>query len=106
MNRKEGALAHVAETSGYRPDFAGWLFANWPIYEEFERLALAAIKRGRVRLSAKFLFELIRWNTALSEDGPVKLNNVFSSDAARLFDNMNPRESGCFEFRERRKVSA
>ena len=106
MSRKESALAHVMATPGYRPDFPGWLNEHYGIYAEFERLALQAVKRGRVRLSAKFLFELIRWNTAVSEDGAYKINNVFAACCARLFDEMNPREAGCFEFRERRKVSA
>ena len=103
MTRKESALAHVIAADDYHPDFAGWLYAHWDIYTEFERLAHVAIKRGRIRLSAKFLFELIRWNTPLREDGePYKLNNTQASSAARLFDHLNPEHAGYFEFRQRR----
>ena len=105
MTRKDQAIAHVIVTPDYRHDFAGWLYANWDIYEEFERLALAAIRRGRVRLSAKFLFELIRWQTAVSEQGAYKLNGNYSADAARLFDHLNPQHAGMFEFRVRRATA-
>ena len=105
MTRKETAIAHVFETDDYRPDFAGWLHEHFDIYEEFERLALAAIRRGRVRLSAKFLFELIRWQTAVSEQGAYKLNGNYSADAARLFDHLNPQHAGMFEFRVRRATA-
>lgn len=102
MTRKESAIAHVIASSDYHPGFPGWLFSHWDIYCEFERLAIVAIKRGRTRLSAKFLFELIRWNTALSEQDTYKLNNSQASSAARLFDHLNPQHAGHFEFRQRR----
>lgn len=106
MNSKSTALAHVMKASDYGRRFPGWLAENWEIYVEFERLALAAIARGRTRLSAKFLFELIRWNTAIREEGePYKLNNVFSADCARLFDRMHPEKAGFFEFRQRREAA-
>ena len=101
MTRKETAIARVIFNADYREDFSGWLREHWDIYEEFERLALAAIKRGRVRLSAKFLFELIRWQTSMSEHGAYKLNGNYSADAARLFDHLNPQNAGMFEFRVR-----
>lgn len=99
--RQQTALRHVIEGSGYRSDFPGWVAANWEIYEEFERLSLAALKRGRIRLSAKFLCELIRWNSALREEGPYKVNNVYSADLARLAVKMNPDLESLFEFRAR-----
>ena len=44
MTRKESALAHVIASSDYHPRFAGWLFAHWDIYEEFERMSLSSIR--------------------------------------------------------------
>lgn len=106
MTRKESALAHVIASTDYHPRFPGWPFEHWDIYAELERLAIAAIKRGRTRLSAKFLFELIRWNTAIREEGePYKINNSHASDYARLFDCMNPQHAGYFEFRQRREMA-
>lgn len=98
---KQTAIRHVLESSGYRPDFAGWLNEHWPIYLEFERMAMFAHKQGRTRLSAKFIFEMIRWNTQLREDGPYKLNNSFTTDIARLCAHINPVLKGAFEFRVR-----
>ena len=106
MTRKEAALAHVITSTDYHPRFPGWLFENWTIYEEFERMALSSIRRGRHRLSAKLIFELIRWNSEMREDGePYKLNNVFSASCARLFDHLNPQHAGHFEFRARRATA-
>lgn len=99
--RKQEAIRHVIESAGYRPEFPGWLRDNWDIYEEFERLAMQAQKRGRVRLSAKFLCELIRWNTAMREDGAYKVNNIYSACMARLAVKLNPSLDGLFEFRVR-----
>ena len=106
MTRKQDAMAHIVQSADYHPDFPGWLHAHFDIYEEFERMALAAIRRGRIRLSAKFLFELIRWNTQISEQDTYKLNNSMASSAARLFDHLNPEHAGYFEFRQRVKVGA
>ena len=103
MTRKESALAHVIASSDYHPRFAGWLFAHWDIYEEFERMSLSSIRRGRMRLSAKLIFELIRWNSEVREEGgPYKINNVFSASCARLFEHLNPQHAGHFETRKRR----
>lgn len=106
MTRKDSALAHVIASTDYHPRFPGWLFEHWTIYEEFERMALSSIRRGRHRLSAKLIFELIRWNSEMREDGePYKLNNVFSASCARLFDHLNPQHAGYFEFRARRATA-
>ena len=102
MTRKESALAHVIESHEYSERFPGWLHEHWHVYVEFERLAVAAINRGRIRLSAKFLFELIRWNSEVREEGePYKINNTFATDCAHLFEFLNPQHEGFFEFRQR-----
>lgn len=102
MTRKEAAIAHVIASTDYHPRFAGWLYEHWAVYVEFERLSVAAINRGRIRLSAKFLFELIRWNSEVREEGePYKINNTFATDCANLFEHLNPQHEGLFEFRQR-----
>lgn len=83
----------------FEPRFAQWLSDHWSIYAEFERLALYGASRGRDRVSAKFLFEQIRWNTALSEDGGWKLNNSMAASCARLFAHRQPKHADLFEFR-------
>lgn len=106
MTSKESALAHVIASTDYHHRFPGWLFEHWTIYEEFERMALSSIRRGRHRLSAKLIFELIRWNSEMREDGePCKLNNTHAADCARLFDHLNPQHAGYFEFRQRREAA-
>lgn len=104
--RQQAAIRHVIESAAYRSDFPGWLAAHWHVFAEFERMALFAVKQGRPRLSAKFLFEMIRWNTMLKEGGPYKLNGNFSADCARLFDHLHPGSAGLFEFRRRIGVAA
>lgn len=81
--------------------FPGWLLDHWPVFKEFERMARYAIERGRTRLSAKHIFEVIRWHTQLADDTPYKLNNIHTPDCARLFDALNPELAGRFEFRVR-----
>ena len=100
--KKQDAVAFVVQQAEFSDDFAVWLHDNWHVYQEFERLSIAALKRGRYRLSAKFLFELIRWNTATSEAGQYKINNTSAASCARLFDHLNPDYAGAFEFRQRR----
>lgn len=103
--RREDAIKHVVLSGDYTERFPGWLHAHWNVFEEFERMAKSAINRGRERLSAKFLFEMIRWNTPVREDGAIyKVNNTHAADCARLFDHMNPKMAGAFEFRTRAKT--
>lgn len=101
MSKREQAIQHVLEAGGYRGDFPRWVFEHWEIYEEFERMALFAHKQGRPRLSAKFLFEMIRWNTMLREGGAYKLNGNMTADCARLASHFHPQLIGLFEFRVR-----
>jgi len=102
MSRQQEAVKHVLTSDGYRTEFGPWLNANWEIYEEFERMAVASQKRGRYRLSARHLTDMIRWNTALSEDrAPYKINNNHYSCMSRLAVKLNPSLEGMFEFRAR-----
>lgn len=99
---KQRALDIVGKGTEFRRDFPGWILNNWTVFQEFERLCLFAAKRDRPRVSAKFIFGLIRWNTAIrEEDGPYKINGNFAPDCALLFERLHPQHKGIFEFRRR-----
>lgn len=66
------------------------------IYVEFKRLAFQLINRGYVRLGAKQIFEVIRWQTMVSGNDQYKLNNNFTSDYARMFELDHPIYVGYF----------
>lgn len=60
--------------------------ANPHVYEMFKRFAWEAIQAGRKTLSAKFIFERIRWETEVSAKGDeFKVNNNYHSYYARHF---------------------
>ena len=69
---------------------------NPQIYIEFKRLAFQMINRGYVRLEAKQIFEVIRWHTMVEGNDGYKVNNNYTSDYARLFENDHPIYAGYF----------
>ena len=98
--RRNIAVQYVKDNSDFDERFAPWLMENWHVYLEFERLARDGIDRGRKRLAAKLLFELMRWFTPVREDGAeYKINNNYAPYCARLFDELNPNDTGYFCFR-------
>lgn len=102
MNACYDTARRLALAPEFCAEFPGWIADHWNVYAEFERLARDGIERGHKRLSAKFIFELIRWRTAVREAGEIyKLNNSMAASCARLFDRMNPAMAGHFEFRNR-----
>lgn len=105
-DRTQEAIRHVLSSADYAKAFAAWIFHSWKIYLEFERMSLYGVKQGRARLSAKFLCEQIRWNTALSEDGAYEIDNCRTADLSRLVCHFNPVMRDRFEFRRRTKVAA
>lgn len=76
--------------------------ANPHVYAHFERLALQAARRGRRRFGAKAIWEVMRWEMALSttEEEP-RLNNNHVAYYVREFMRRNPRHASLFETRER-----
>jgi len=104
---KDSVLWVVTEQDWrYRPDFAGWLSRNWPIWERFEREANAVYNRGRKHYSARTIMEVIRHETALAEtEGPWKINNIYIPDCARLYLTLYPERDGLFELREKREAA-
>ena len=76
------------------------------IYNAFERITLAAIRRGRRKFGAKAVWERMRWDLAdLAVDrgeGEPKLDNSLTALAAREFQRRWPEYVDVFETRERK----
>ena len=76
---------------------------NPGVYEKFENMALEAIRKGRKRLSAKLIVNVLRWEYYIrTDDENFKINDSFHSYYARLFAEMHPEYKDRFEFRKLR----
>lgn len=73
--------------------------ANPGIYEEFVRVVFDGIDAGKTRMSAKFIFEFIRWHRPAARQYDL-LNNNFTSRYARMFIADFPAYPDIFEIRE------
>ncbi len=71
---------------------------NPRVYQIFCKLAQQAVTRGKTKLSAKMLIEVVRWNYELETKGDerFKINNNFTSRYARLFITDHPDYSEIF----------
>ena len=70
---------------------------------ECYQLCLTAKRRGIQRWSADALFHVLRWETALTTgDLALKINNNYSSLAARDLMQQYPELAGFFELRVRK----
>jgi hypothetical protein len=86
-----------------REGFTKFNGENPHIYEEFEKQALAAIHKGRKKISAKLIINWIRWNEYLrTSDQNFKINDAYQSYYARYFIERHPQYEGLFEFRKLR----
>lgn len=74
---------------------------NPEIWELFKRTSLEAIKKGFKNYSSKSIFEIIRWHRAgdIKEDS-FKINNNYTADYARRFNNKFPQYKGFFRTRK------
>ena len=72
---------------------------NPQIYNKFKSLAKMLISRNYKRIGAKQIFEYIRFQTMISGNDGWKLNNSYSSDYARLFEEEHPYWVGYFQKR-------
>lgn len=80
---------------------------NPEIYENFKKYALQAIRKGHKRLSAEFIFNVIRWETRVSaQDGDFKINNDMKPWYSRLFQKEFPEHRGFFETRRSKADAA
>jgi len=62
---------------------------NPQVWRAFELKALSAV-RMKQRFGAKAIFEILRWETAVSGTGEFKLCNDFTPYYARLFEEVYP----------------
>lgn len=95
-------LGHVGPRNGsIEADF--WLFhsENPQVYEALARLAREwKVRRPGRRLGIKMLFEVLRWQVAMSTSGDdFKLNNSYHSYYARLLMDRERDLEGLFELR-------
>lgn len=81
--------------------------AHPEVYRAFERLALDLHRRGYRRWGAGAIFEIMRYQSAVSGAGPDevwKLNNNYRSRYARLLMAEHPEMAGFLETRELRSA--
>ena len=99
--RHADAMFLVAQDdANYRADFKEWLSRNFHVYLAFEELAVNVFNKGFKRYSSKTIVETIRYHSSIKElSSQFRINNNTTPDLARLFDAMNPRMAGMFEFR-------
>ena len=85
---------------------AGWLLCkekNPFLLRQCYQLCLTAQRRGITRWSADAMFHVLRWETAASMgDNGLKVNNNYSSLAARDLMAERPELQGFFELRARK----
>ena len=89
MTPHERALMAVKDL-GLPEDFAAWLVSNWPIWDEFVRLADQMRLRGRAYYSARAVLHVLRWHRALRDptEEMFKVNNRWSAPMARVYNSM------------------
>jgi hypothetical protein len=76
---------------------------NPSLLDQCYKLCLTAKQRGITRWSADALFHVLRWETAVStNDLALKVNNNYSSLAARDLMRLYPDLKGFFELRVRK----
>lgn len=89
MTPHERALQAVQDL-GLADAFADWLRANWPIWDEFVRLADQMRLRGRAYYSARAVLHVLRWHRALNDptSAEYRINNRWSAPMARTYNDM------------------
>ena len=81
--------------------FAHYDAVNPHVYHALVRLARGLVANGRRRFGIGMLFEVLRWETAMSTTGDdFKLNNNHRSRYARLIMATCPDLANVFETRE------
>ncbi|RWP18843.1 MAG: hypothetical protein EOR00_09395 [Mesorhizobium sp.] len=81
--------------------FAEYHQQNPHVYELFKRFAVRALGAGKSVLSAKFIFERIRWEAEIETQGDAfKVNNNYPAYYARKFMEDFPSFGDCFRTRQ------
>lgn len=99
--RRQHVLYIVARSDAFREDFYEYLDANWQVWLRFQQEADKIRARGRSRYSARTIGEVLRHESALSDDSGWKLNDHIWPDMARLYLAVTPEARGFFELRGR-----
>ncbi len=76
--------------------------ANPHVYRRLVQLARDLVARGHRKVGMKMLFEVLRWEHAMTTDDPTsdfKLNNDYTSRYARDIMDAEPDLDGVFEIR-------
>ena len=93
--------------SNLKAKFQEYHEANPHVYSGLKELALRLKRRGRQHYGIKALFEVMRYERALTTVGDeFKLNNNYTSLYARLLMDNEPELKGFFETRFRRSSMA
>lgn len=82
--------------------FQAFHAANPHVYHALRRLAVGMVRRGQARIGIKMLFEVLRWQYAMSTTdahSDFKLNNSYAPFYARLLMDNEPELAGAFELR-------
>lgn len=85
--------------------FSAFHAANPHVYQALRRLAVQMVRRGHRRIGIKMLFEVLRWQYAMSTADPASeftLNNNYTSFYARLLMDNEPELANAFEIRTQR----
>lgn len=75
---------------------------NPQIYEAFKKFTFQTIERNFKNFSAEFIFNIIRWETAVNGNDEYKCNNNYRAFYSRLFMNEYPQYKGFFRTRKSR----
>lgn len=76
--------------------------ANPHVYHALRRLAIGMVRNGRRRIGIKMLFEVLRWQYAMTTadaSSDFKLNNNYAPFYSRLLMDNEPELADAFELR-------
>jgi len=96
------APANHARGATLEEQFAAFHCANPHVYAALRRLALGMVRRGQRKIGVKMLFEVLRWQYAMTTTDSAssfKLNNNYAPFYARLLMDNEPELAGAFETR-------
>ena len=82
-----------------RETFESYQERNPRLYKEFVHYTYQMIGAGQTRIGAKAIFERIRWESKIERNDEFKINNNYSADYARKFEEDFPYFAGIFEKR-------
>lgn len=80
--------------------FLLWHRANPDVWNEFEKITLELLSKGRKHYGAKAIMEVIRFNRVISSGPDFKINNNFTAYYVRIFEAKYKIHKGFFETRE------